>query len=217
MTFSLPWPSCIARGDCGFCDIIGFADGVYKLMFSFVGIAMLVMFFLGAFTILNSRGNPEKVANGKSKMINSIIGGMIALGSWILVNTILMVLTGQYLNQKAVVMIKGVPWNQICEGINFNQSSNQSLSDEICAGKGNGSACFKEEFSDGIGICYEGKCEDKIERSGKLIENPCEFLANFGGGTYKGVVCMNPDDTRKTQCLYGKLCPGDQKCCFRKK
>jgi hypothetical protein len=52
------------------------------------------MFALGGFTLLMSGGNSGKVSEGKEMMTNAIIGLLIVLSAWLIVNTIFKTVVG---------------------------------------------------------------------------------------------------------------------------
>ncbi|MFA5128254.1 MAG: pilin [Patescibacteria group bacterium] len=67
---------------------------VIKSVLGIVGGAALVMVVWGGFQWLTSAGNPEKVKKGSSTMIWSVIGLILVLGSYLLVQNVLNFITG---------------------------------------------------------------------------------------------------------------------------
>lgn len=77
---------CTATGDCGFQDIaVGFSSLIRLLLGGFGAVA-LVYFVWGGIQWLVSGGNLEKVARGRTIMINTVFAMILAFGSYILVN-----------------------------------------------------------------------------------------------------------------------------------
>jgi len=68
---------------------------IIKSALGVIGGLALVMMVWGGFQWLTSAGNPQKVKKGSSTMIWAIIGLILALGSYVLVNTILNFLAGR--------------------------------------------------------------------------------------------------------------------------
>ena len=68
---------------------------IIKSALGVIGGLALVMMVWGGFQWLASAGNPEKVKKGSSTMIWAIVGLVLALGSYVLVGTILNFLAGR--------------------------------------------------------------------------------------------------------------------------
>ncbi len=74
---------------CRACDFVVMAQ---KIMVWFVAVSasiVALMFALGGMKMVMSAGNTGKVSEGKEMMTNSVIGFLILLGAWLIVNTIL--------------------------------------------------------------------------------------------------------------------------------
>lgn len=68
---------------------------IIKSALGIIGGLALVMMVWGGFQWLTSAGNPDKVKKGSSTMIWAIVGLVLALGSYVLVSTILNFLAGR--------------------------------------------------------------------------------------------------------------------------
>lgn len=68
---------------------------IIKSALGVIGGLALVMVVWGGFQWLTSAGNPEKVKKGSSTMLWAIVGLILALGSYVLVGTILNFLAGR--------------------------------------------------------------------------------------------------------------------------
>lgn len=68
---------------------------IIKSALGVIGGLALVMMVWGGFQWLTSAGNPDKVKKGSSTMIWAIVGLVLALGSYVLVSTILNFLAGR--------------------------------------------------------------------------------------------------------------------------
>ncbi len=86
-------PECFECGACSLCDILSVFFQVGKYIFSFMaGIALILVISSGLMMIF-SMGNAEQLANGKKLLFNSLIGIVIIMISWTLVNALIMVLS----------------------------------------------------------------------------------------------------------------------------
>lgn len=65
-----------------------YIQSLYKLGLWIVGISALFMFSVGAFTYLSSAGNTSAMGSGKGIMKDALMGLVLALVSWLILNTI---------------------------------------------------------------------------------------------------------------------------------
>lgn len=76
--------------------IIFLIFNVVKFLWGFTGTVALVMLVVGGFSMLLAGGDPQKVKSGITTIRNAIIGIVIVLGSWLIINTLVgFVTTGQ--------------------------------------------------------------------------------------------------------------------------
>ncbi len=69
-------------------DPIGFVQKFYPIGLSFIaGIALLTL-ILGGYTILTSRGDPQRVNNGKSYIFYAIVGLLLAIFGFVFIQVI---------------------------------------------------------------------------------------------------------------------------------
>jgi hypothetical protein len=77
---------------CRACDLVSLAQNVIRwLIVVMVGVIALV-FAIGGFKMVMSAGNPGAVSSARGMMANSVIGFLILLSGWLIVNTILVTL-----------------------------------------------------------------------------------------------------------------------------
>lgn len=79
---------CIKTGNCSPEDILQVVVNVMNLILGVVGSLMLFMFVYGAVIMITSAGKAEAVEKGKKTLLNAVIGGILVLGAWFLVNSI---------------------------------------------------------------------------------------------------------------------------------
>ncbi len=91
---------------CSTCHIVTTVNGVVKwLVQIMVVLAGLILAWAG-FTMVTSGGSSEKISHAKEMMVNSLIGFIILLSAWLVVDTILKALVGETLPGYG-------PWNEI--------------------------------------------------------------------------------------------------------
>jgi hypothetical protein len=104
-------PKCADNGSCQLCDIIQTALNIFKLLLGILGAAALLMFIWHGISILTSAGNTEKVSSGFKGMGNTLIGILLILGSWLIVNTVVAVATGNFGTAGTAVIFQNKDWS----------------------------------------------------------------------------------------------------------
>ena len=100
-------PTCNVGGPCGFCDALKVVKNIITFLFEIAIPIAVVMIVYGAIRMMLAGGSSENVSASRKIMTNAFMGLVIALGAWIIVNTILHILSPGGVN---------LPWNQInCE------------------------------------------------------------------------------------------------------
>lgn len=90
--------------DCTICDFLVLIKNVINLMLE-VGVSLAGLFFaLGAFFMIISGESEEKRKRGKDMMTSSVYGIVIAFAAWLIIATLLQILTGSE---------SKLPWNEI--------------------------------------------------------------------------------------------------------
>ena len=64
------------------CTPNGFAQAVYEIGLSFIGVVALLFIVYGGYLILTSQGSPEQLSKGKSYITYAIIGMLLADGGY---------------------------------------------------------------------------------------------------------------------------------------
>lgn len=93
-------PDCSGAG-CGWSDLIQLAINVINFIVKIVvpPVAGLLIVW-GGIILLTSGGNEQRVGEGKKIITNVVIGLIIVYTSWLVVNTLLNVLTNYVVNLK---------------------------------------------------------------------------------------------------------------------
>lgn len=66
---------------------------VIKFLWGLTGTVALIMLIVGGFSLLLAGGDPQKVKGGVTTIRNAIIGILIVLGSWLIINTLVGIIT----------------------------------------------------------------------------------------------------------------------------
>lgn len=91
---------------CGLCDLLVVGLNIIDILTQASLLIVGIVVIWGAFLMITSAGNESKYKEGKKKITSAIIGLVIVLGAWIIVNTVFM----------AIASIAGaseISWNSI--------------------------------------------------------------------------------------------------------
>ncbi len=86
-------PPCTASGNCGLCDFITLGLNVFRWILGLVGGLSLLLFVWHGWGWLMSGGDSEKVKKTKDALVHTVIGIVIILASWLIVNMVVVLLT----------------------------------------------------------------------------------------------------------------------------
>ncbi|MDP2947568.1 MAG: pilin [Nanoarchaeota archaeon] len=114
---------------CTLCDVFKLVQRIIN--FISVGLFILAPIFIvvGGLMILLAGAKPSNLETGKSIIKNAIIGVIIALLAWVVINEILIVLAGSTMVEgKEVGSILKMPWNKIdCTGGGVNEDGDGTV------------------------------------------------------------------------------------------
>lgn len=79
--------------NCGQEDIYILLGNIYEFLIGIGIIATTFFFMWGAFILVTSSGSPDRISQGKRAMTNAVVGLLIVLTSYIIVNTFLEIFT----------------------------------------------------------------------------------------------------------------------------
>jgi len=94
--------------DCSLCNLVEMANIIIKWLIGVMMIVFAIIFVSAGMKLVTSGGNPAAKTDAKEKLTNAIIGLIIVLAGWLLVDTLMRALlkggTGQ---------INGVMWTTV--------------------------------------------------------------------------------------------------------
>ena len=79
---------------CGFCDAVIVARNIINYLFQLAIPLAVGMIVWGAVRIMLAGGSEKNLTAGKETMVSALIGLAVALGAWVIINTLLHVITG---------------------------------------------------------------------------------------------------------------------------
>lgn len=100
--------------DCSFCNVVHLANGLIKWLIGFLFVLFAVLIAWAGAELVMSGGNRHSVDEAKSKFSNAIIGLIIILSAWLIVDTIMRGLVGGANNVGEVEQVTGwLYWSEV--------------------------------------------------------------------------------------------------------
>jgi len=81
--------TCNVAGPCDFCDALIVTKNAITFLFEIAVPITVAMIAYGAIRMMIAAGNEEQVKNARQIMTSAVVGLVIVLAAWIIVNTIL--------------------------------------------------------------------------------------------------------------------------------
>lgn len=88
MAAASPFVTC-SGVDCSACDLASMGNEILKWLIGMLFIVFAAIAAVGGFGLVTSAGNVEAKSAAKSKLTNAIIGIVIVLAAWLLVDTVM--------------------------------------------------------------------------------------------------------------------------------
>lgn len=108
-------PPCAESGNCFLCDfLIGFAN-IATWLLSILGSVALLFFIYGGVVWLTAAGNEEKIKSGRGVLVNTVVGVVIVMASWAIINFTIISLVGAPTPTQPAKIFSTQPWYQYCE------------------------------------------------------------------------------------------------------
>lgn len=94
------WPlipaNCLgAARQCGLSDMVQVAVNLAGIMLGLLGSVTFLIFIYGGLTWLTAAGNAERISRGRKVFEGALVGLVIVLSSWVIINFIIAALTGK--------------------------------------------------------------------------------------------------------------------------
>lgn len=100
---------------CTWCNLMEMISLIVNFMLYIIFPIAAAMIVIGGFSIMTAAGSPAKISKGREIITAAIIGLIIALFSYFIIDTIIKVLAGQVTTGPGQIpTIKGLgPWNKL--------------------------------------------------------------------------------------------------------
>jgi hypothetical protein len=93
--------------DCSVCNLVDMANEVIKWLIAILFIVFAILLFIAGWKLVTSVGNPSAMSDAKAKITNAIIGILIVLTAWLIIDTFVRALVGD------TGQINGLLWTDI--------------------------------------------------------------------------------------------------------
>ena len=80
--------------DCNFCSAVETANNVINLLFELMIVAAVILVVVAGLKLVTSAGNVSAMQDAKGMLANVIIGFIIVLSAWLIVDTLMKALMG---------------------------------------------------------------------------------------------------------------------------
>ncbi len=98
----------VGQNPCTWCDFGVMANNIFNFtVYSIIIPIAVAVVIWGGFVIMTAGGSPEKVKSGRDIIKSAIIGIIITLAAWLIIDTIIKIAATGWSS------LKIGPWNQI--------------------------------------------------------------------------------------------------------
>lgn len=91
------------QGPCDFCDGVVVTSNIIEYALQLAVLLAVAMIVYGGVLIMTSAGDDSKLKEGRSRIVSAIVGLVVALAAWLIVNEIFHLLAGG----------ASIPWSQV--------------------------------------------------------------------------------------------------------
>ena len=193
----LPLPACVANGNCGLCDILDTVANIIRWILGIVGGLALVLMVWHGFGWISSMGNPETIKKSQQGLIHTVLGVVIVMVAWQLVNIVIVLMVNPPGEANISLFNNEKKWYEYCQGNNE------------CYGRADGSPC-------GNGGYCSTENGSKACKTGDGV-NACDYWAGqiIGGvKPYDGYSCQPSTNCGNYDNLGPDYCSSDGfSCC----
>lgn len=85
--------------DCNWCSVVSMVNRIITWLIAFLSVVAVGVMVIAGFRMVTSGGDKAAWQSGKSMFTNVVIGIIIVLSAWLIVDTTLSVLTGKGINE----------------------------------------------------------------------------------------------------------------------
>lgn len=94
--------------DCNYCSFLQLVKNIIDFLLYLIFPVATLMVVVGGFFVLTTGGAPERAKRGRSIITAAIVGLVIALLAWLIIDTIIKVIAPNFQGASGLA-----PWNQL--------------------------------------------------------------------------------------------------------
>ena len=102
-----------APGKCTWCDLMQLIKNVIDFLMYLVIPLSVIMIVIGGIIIMTAAGSTQRVSQGKEIATAALVGLLIALLSWIIIDTTLKIISTAPQGSGTAIIKDYGPWNKI--------------------------------------------------------------------------------------------------------
>ena len=166
--------------DCQACDLVKLGNNVISFLISIAAIIGAIMFAVAGFKMVISAGNESEVSAAKELMTNVVIGFVILLAAWLIVDTVMKTFVGDKLGRpwQTIQCVDQPIYTQVREGNAgggaFDPTADEGLSDSVAR---------SSLEANGVTVVSSGQCTDASNSS-------CTSLAGMRQDTIDQIIAI---------------------------
>lgn len=196
-------PPCTSTGNCGLCDFIQTFINIIRWVLGILGGTALLLMVWHGFSWLIAAGNKEKIDAGRKGLMHTVIGVLIIVGSWMIINM-------------AMIFLLAEPGAPVAPTqLLFKTAAGGKAWYTFCGGGSSGVLLCKEGYSNGTpcgggNFCCTNQCAKTCDN--KNYNDPCHYLA-CTNKYYDNYRCTLPANCLPNTALSGYCTGGANNVC----
>lgn len=84
--------------NCNWCSVVELVNNLITWLIAFLSVVAVIMLVIAGFRLVTSQGNEQAWSSAKSMFKNVILGIILVLAAWLIIDTVMLTLTGQGIN-----------------------------------------------------------------------------------------------------------------------
>lgn len=168
---------------CKACDFVSLGNNILNWFVAIMAGIISLMFALGGFTLLMSGGNSGKVSEGKEMMTNAIIGLLIVLSAWLIINTIFKTIASGSISGN---------WYEIKCVANPSLTADPAKSNVVASGGAGGGAGASGAAGSGVQCATGSTCSPEALKSAGFTEKQAQVMSCIAMTESSGIASQPP-------------------------
>lgn len=181
-------PACAESGDCSLCDIVGVFINFAALIVEWLGLLAVLLFIIGGIFIIMGGANAEWVKRGRQILVGTIIGSVLVVSGWLIVNFTLAALLNADFDSVQIFPTSYTDEVNPSGGDDWYELACNPVYQD-CAAAEDGSSCSTSACGTNC-VCSAGSCTSYcqfLEDVGTFSDTECETSASNCTSGYSAI------------------------------